>query len=75
MKSEHTDQKIVLKKHDESVELPGKVLVCGPSNAAVDEIIRKLLNEKLYDKEGKKIIPKFVRIGDNFDPSLSEHSL
>lgn len=47
------------------------MLVCGPSNAAVDEIIRKLLNEKIFDKEGRKYVPKFVRIGDNFDPSLS----
>jgi superfamily I DNA and/or RNA helicase len=67
--------KIVIKSNTQQVELPGKVLVCGPSNAAVDEIIRKLLNEKLFDKEGKRYVPKFVRIGDNYDSSLAEHSL
>lgn len=75
MKSEQTDNKIVIKTNTNAVELPGKVLVCGPSNAAVDEIIRKLLNEKIFDKNGKNYIPKFARIGDNYDQSLAEYSL
>ena len=75
MKSEQTDRQIVIKTNANVVELPGKVLVCGPSNAAVDEIIRKLLNEKIFDKSGKKYVPKFARIGDNYDQALAEHSL
>ena len=33
----------------ESDNPPDKILICGPSNAAVDEIIRKVLKEGLYD--------------------------
>ena len=58
-----TDHEIDLIKKTEGVELPGKVLICGPSNASVDEIIRKLLNESLLDKHGEKYLPSFVRIG------------
>lgn len=47
-----TDNEIVLNKKNEGVEVPGKVLVCGPSNASVDEIIRKLINENLLDGHG-----------------------
>lgn len=51
------------------------MLICGPSNASVDEIIRKMLSDELLDREGKKYIPNFVRIGENYDPSLKEYSL
>ena len=43
-------------------EHAAKILVCAPSNAAVDEIIRKLVSG-LKDSSGKKISPNIVRIG------------
>jgi senataxin len=51
------------------------VLVCGPSNASVDEVIRKMLAEHLLDGSGSRYLPKFVRIGENYHESLQEHSL
>lgn len=39
-----------------------KILVCAPSNAAVDEIAKRL-KDGVYDSEGRKFIPKVVRIG------------
>lgn len=39
-----------------------KMLVCAPSNAAVDEIAKRL-KEGVYDSEGRKFIPKVVRVG------------
>lgn len=50
-------------------------MICGPSNASVDEIIRKVLNEGLLDSRGKRFDPQLVRVGDNFDPSLANVSL
>lgn len=55
--------------------LPGKILICGPSNAAVDEIIRKVLEEGLLDNKGRKFNPQIVRVGDKYDKSLENVSL
>jgi hypothetical protein len=33
----------------EALSAPLRVLVCGPSNASVDEVIRKMIGEKLLD--------------------------
>lgn len=70
-----TDRKIMLNRKEEGVELPEKVLICGPSNAAVDEIIRKLLKEQLIDGDGRHYLPAFVRVGEHYDSSLKEYSL
>jgi hypothetical protein len=50
----------------EEITAPAKVLVCGPSNASVDEVIRKLMKEKLLDGKAKPYLPKFVRVGENY---------
>ncbi|SCU97691.1 LAFA_0G12728g1_1 [Lachancea sp. 'fantastica'] len=39
-----------------------KVLICAPSNAAVDELVLRLKGG-VYDKSGKLFNPKLVRIG------------
>lgn len=39
-----------------------KVLICAPSNAAVDEIVLRLKGG-IFDKDGKASMPKLVRIG------------
>ena len=62
-KSIETDRQVVMIKKDEKVEIPGKIAICGPSNASVDEIIRKLVTEKLYDDNGLLFLPNFVRVG------------
>lgn len=36
---------VTLTTHKEENTAPSRVLVCGPSNASVDEVIRKMLKE------------------------------
>jgi senataxin len=55
--------------------VPERVLVCGPSNASVDEIVKKILAEGILDENGNVEHPFIVRIGENFDPTLSSVSL
>lgn len=54
---------------------PEKILVCGPSNASVDEIIKKVLEDGLMDENGNKYTPFIVRIGENYDSSVSHVAL
>ena len=61
-----TQRNIPLMSREEALSAPLRVLVCGPSNASVDEVIRKMLSEKLIDGEGKSYLPKFVRVGENY---------
>ncbi|XP_042413875.1 probable helicase MAGATAMA 3 [Zingiber officinale] len=39
------------------------VLVCAPSNSALDEIVLRLLHTGIYDENGRIYNPKIVRIG------------
>ncbi|PVZ96920.1 hypothetical protein BB558_007155 [Smittium angustum] len=48
----------------------GKLLVCAPSNAAVDEIVQRL-KEGIYDKSGSLYIPTIVRVGQSDSISQS----
>jgi senataxin len=74
--SKTTDNyKLLSRPLDEDVMPPEKILVCAPSNVAIDEIIRKMINSGLLDSEGNTFHPKFVRIGPNFNPNLKEYSL
>jgi senataxin len=43
-------------------QAPEKILLCAPSNAAVDEVAKRL-KEGVFDSNGNKIVPKVVRIG------------
>uniref|UniRef100_A0A7S2QTD2 AAA+ ATPase domain-containing protein n=1 Tax=Norrisiella sphaerica TaxID=552664 RepID=A0A7S2QTD2_9EUKA len=38
------------------------ILVCAPSNAAVDELVRRVLQQKFYDAEGQVYTPDVLRI-------------
>lgn len=40
-----------------------RVLVCAPSNAALDEIVLRVLRHGLRDGQGKKVVPNIVRAG------------
>lgn len=40
-----------------------QILICTPSNYAIDEIIMRLLNKGLYGDEGERFTPKIVRLG------------
>jgi senataxin len=74
--SKQTDSHKVLNKPiDDDVSPPEKILVCAPSNVAIDEIVRKIMTVGLIDSEGEKYKPNFIRIGPNFHPSVKEVSL
>ncbi|CAD8052608.1 unnamed protein product [Paramecium sonneborni] len=40
-----------------------KILICAPSNAAIDEIIYRILQGGLFDSEGRSRTVKLVRLG------------
>ena len=40
-----------------------RVLVCAPSNAALDEIVLRVLRHGLRDGAGNKVVPNIVRAG------------
>lgn len=40
-----------------------RILVCAPSNAALDEIVQRVLREGLLSGAGAKVVPSIVRAG------------
>lgn len=60
---------------DETSIKPEKILICAPSNAAIDEIIRKISDKGLFDAQGNSSVPALVRIGPNYHPSLRMFAL
>lgn len=44
-----------------------RLLVCAPSNAAVDEVLLRLLTEGVVNREGRLAKPKLVRLGAPLD--------
>merc|ERR1712232_1412890 len=55
---------------------PQKVLVCTPSNAGVDEILRRIKDEGVFNEHGKpdSKVP-VIRMGPGVHPTLIEYSL
>ncbi|KAH7281053.1 hypothetical protein KP509_36G027600 [Ceratopteris richardii] len=51
------------------------VLVCAPSNSALDEIVLRLMNTGLRDENGQAFIPSIVRIGVNPHHSVQSVSM
>lgn len=52
-----------------------RVLVCAPSNSALDEIVLRLISEGLLDKDGKRFTPNVVRVGLNIHHSVQSVAL
>ncbi|XP_073285730.1 probable helicase MAGATAMA 3 [Primulina huaijiensis] len=50
-----------------------RVLVCAPSNSALDEIVLRLLNTGIHDESDRAYSPKIVRIG--LKPHHSVHAV
>lgn len=42
--------------------VPAKLLICAPSNAAIDEVAKRL-RDGIRDDQGRPVVPKVVRIG------------
>ena len=38
-------------------------MICAPSNAAIDEIILKILKRGLIGSNGETVVPRMVRVG------------
>ncbi|KAM7250769.1 hypothetical protein ACFE04_022652 [Oxalis oulophora] len=47
-----------------------RVLICAPSNSALDEIVLRLLQTGIHDENIRSYTPKIVRIGLNPHPSV-----
>lgn len=65
----------IIRNPDEDFVQPEKILVCAPSNIAIDEIVNKMIHHGLIDSNGNRYQPKFVRIGPNYHPSVREFTL
>eukprot|EP00884_Botryococcus_braunii_P016658 jgi/Botrbrau1/3676/Bobra.0008s0007.1 len=70
-----------LMKRRQSVQISGAsgpkphVLVCAPSNAALDEIVARILRYGLLDRQGRRYTPNVVRVGLNVHHSVESVSL
>lgn len=40
-----------------------KIMICAPSNAAVDHIVKRLFTEGLFNGEGDIVYPNVLRVG------------
>ncbi|KAK1444412.1 DNA2/NAM7-like helicase [Babesia gibsoni] len=55
-----------------------RILICAPSNAAIDEIVKRLVrpvNGGIFNAQGEKYNPKVTRIGRNFHDDIKMYSL
>jgi senataxin len=54
-----------------------KIMICAPSNAAVDHIVKRLFTEGLFNGEGDIIYPNVLRVGivENLDEVVRSVSL
>ncbi|PFH36275.1 RNA-directed RNA polymerase [Besnoitia besnoiti] len=78
-KGGNESQRVFLDKGRNAL-LPNRVLVCAPSNAAIDEILKRLVAEPskgggIFDSNGKRYTPSVVRVGPNVHPDLIQYSL
>jgi senataxin len=48
---------------NEASQLKPRVLVCAPSNAAVDNLVVKIMSDRFVDGSGAKYSPSIVRVG------------
>eukprot|EP01132_Coremiostelium_polycephalum_P006087 gene6087-7585_t len=52
-----------------------RILLCAPSNGAVDEIVSRLIRDGLLNAEGKKYTPSLVRVGPGSHVDVESVSL
>lgn len=52
-----------------------RILVCAPSNAAVDNVILKILEERFMDGNGTKYSPSIIRIGSGQSSAVASVAL
>lgn len=52
-----------------------RILLCTPSNAAVDEILLRIIREKVLDQNGQPRDVNVVRLGESDDPHVAALTL
>jgi len=58
-----------------SARLKPRILVCAPSNAAVDYVVLKILKDRFIDGNGGKYNPSIIRVGSGHSASVALVSL
>jgi len=48
---------------NKAAKVKPRILVCAPSNAAIDNVIVKIMNDRFVDGKGSKYSPSIVRVG------------
>ena len=48
---------------NKAAEVKPRILVCAPSNAAIDNVIVKIMSDRFVDGNGLKYSPSIVRVG------------
>ena len=52
-----------------------RILLCTPSNAAVDELLLRIIREKVLDQHGRPHDVNVVRLGESDDPDVAALTL
>jgi senataxin len=58
-----------------SAKLKPRILCCAPSNAAVDNVVSKIIKDRFIDGNGGKYNPSILRVGSGHSTSVSAVSL
>jgi senataxin len=58
-----------------AAEVKPRILVCAPSNAAVDNVILKIVEDRFLDGNGSKYSPSIIRIGSGQSAAVASVAL
>ena len=58
-----------------AADVKPRVLVCAPSNAAVDNVILKIMEDRFLDGNGSKYSPSIIRIGSGQSAEVASVAL
>ena len=47
-----------------SMSAKPRILICAPSNAAADELLQRVMDDKFADADGQMYCPNVIRIGE-----------
>jgi senataxin len=72
--AKYTDRFINVRLKRKNFAPPDKILICAPSNAAIDEIVNKILEKGLLDEKGNTVFPFLIRVGPNYNENLQHVS-
>ncbi len=58
-----------------AAEVKPRILVCAPSNAAVDNVILKIVEDRFLDGNGSKYSPSIIRLGSGQSAAVASVAL